>query len=235
MFGKESQYGTYALRAFVLRTVNGVKAQQRPQLVCEATPESIARVKKFMDERDGTRITARSVARELDGLLSYGSKMLPARPIDGGWEAQRLSFVLAVEHVSPIGVNSIYNIAGYTNRMPVQLADRIDWSGVIFYVNSCLVEHASVTRTVDGDRVHRRLEAAEHLIFDAVLASGVGCGHPLFRLRLCGVGGCCRYTHDGYYPAALCASSSRLAFALSGRIDAVLLQGTGAGRGRGAR
>jgi hypothetical protein len=172
MFGKESPHGAYALRAFVLHTVNGVKAQQRPQLVCEATPESIARVKKFMDERDGTRITARSVACELGGLLSYAREMLPARDIDGGWEAQRLSFVLAVEYVSPIGVNSIYHIAGYTNRMPARRAERIDWSDVVFYVNSCLVEHASVTRTVDGDRVHRRLEPAEHLIFDAGLASG---------------------------------------------------------------
>jgi hypothetical protein len=170
MFGKESLYGHYALRAFVLRTVNGVNPQQRPKLVCETSEDNIKRVQDFMRERDGARVTARSVARELGGVLRYSSEVLPARPIEGGWEAQRLSFVLAVDHVSPIGVTSTYNIAGYTNKMPLQLADKIDWSGVTFYVNSCLVERASVTRTIHGDRPHRHLEAAEHLIYDADFA-----------------------------------------------------------------
>lgn len=168
MFGKaESPYGNYALRAFVLHTVSGVKPQQRPQLVCDADTTTLERVAGYMAERDGARVTARSVARELGGVLHYGRETLPARPIQGGWEAQRLSFVLALDHVSPIGLNTTYTIAGYTDRMPIRREDKVDWADVTFYVNSFIHEHRSVTRTVEGEVRHVKLSEAQHLLYDA--------------------------------------------------------------------
>lgn len=148
---------------FTLTEVRNTVEQVRPQFNFNYTQDIHRHAVEMVDSLEG--VTAAEVAGLTGTDFGYG-KLVPAREISGGWDAERLSFWMLVEMKHATGVVVTYAVGGYTDRRPTKTDAGMNWDDVKFYINSVLQLRTVTSRTAEGVQTRTVAVHADHILAD---------------------------------------------------------------------
>lgn len=167
-----NKFENVRITGFHMREVFGQHGQVRAQFQMNVRSEMLNNVATIFDGiADRALVTNADVARMLSTDFQYGAPV-PAGEIPGGWEAERVVFMLTAEVTMPLGFVIETIVGGYTDRLPEKTEAGMNWDAVTFYVNSISEFRRLVEHTPEGTREIKHLHATDHVLADLVPLSG---------------------------------------------------------------
>ena len=185
---------TFTLKSFSMREVYGARNQVRPVFETHVSGNTINDISEICNNTEGLRdaigISASEMAEiirpaiaELEPTaLGYAGTMAAPRDIPGGWDAERVTFILSATVANLIGMKIEVVIAGYTDKLPSKNGSEFDWKDVTFHINSITKLRPMFMKTPDGDRVVCEVTDASHVLRDAFY-TGLHTGIKEYRIR----------------------------------------------------
>jgi hypothetical protein len=151
---------------FQMREVFGQHGQVRAQFQMNVRSEMLKNVATIFDGiADRSRVVNSDVARMMGSDFQYGAPV-PAGEIPGGWEAERVAFILTAEITMIAGIVIETVVGGYTDKLPQKTEAGMNWDDVTFYVNSISEFRQTTVQTPEGIREIKHLHAVDHVLAD---------------------------------------------------------------------